>query len=172
MDRVMIFIDGSNFYHGCKRVLSSAAVDFEKFAELLCDNRQLRAVYYYNAPVRRQDDEERYRGQQRFLAKIQRIPYFKVKLGRLVRRAGSFVEKGVDLTMAMDMLLYGLRDNYDVAILVSGDGDFAALADAIGDDLGKHIENAYFLSGRSQVLENACHRFIELTPALMQQCMI
>jgi uncharacterized LabA/DUF88 family protein len=32
------------------------------------------------------------------------------------------------------------RNTYEVAMLVSGDGDFAAVADAIGDDLGKHVE--------------------------------
>jgi uncharacterized LabA/DUF88 family protein len=41
--------------------------------------------------------------------------------------------KGVDVALATDLLIYGLHDKfpYDTAVLVSGDTDFAPVIDAI-----------------------------------------
>ena len=69
------------------------------------------------------------------------------------------------------MLTHAFRDNYDTAILVTGDGDFASVADAVSE-MGKHVENAYFRVGRSQQLRNVCHRFIELTPSYLAPCLL
>ena len=38
-------------------------------------------------------------------------------------------EKGVDVRMATDMIKWAVNDNYDVAVLVSSDGDFAPVAE-------------------------------------------
>jgi len=35
-ERIAIFIDGSNFYHGLKALFGSAKIDFVKLAEKLC----------------------------------------------------------------------------------------------------------------------------------------
>jgi hypothetical protein len=50
-ERVAIFIDDSNFYHGLKTHIGNTKVDFSKFSQLLCGNRELVRAYYYNAPV-------------------------------------------------------------------------------------------------------------------------
>jgi len=39
-------------------------------------------------------------------------------------RGDTAVEKGVDVTLATDLLRMGWMNLYDVAVLVSGDGDF------------------------------------------------
>ena len=41
MERVMVFIDGSNLYHGLKNALGHARIDLSKFVELLCEGRKL-----------------------------------------------------------------------------------------------------------------------------------
>lgn len=46
----MIFIDGSNFYHGLKNVVGKTNIDFQRLAEKLCGERELVRIYYYNAP--------------------------------------------------------------------------------------------------------------------------
>lgn len=166
----MVFVDGSNFYHGLKNAMGQCHIDFSCFISQLCASRKLITAYYYNVPVREQDGVERFRKQQRFLQKVRRLPYFKVRLGRLEPRGNTFVEKGVDVQIAVDMVAHAARDNYDMAILVSGDGDFAAVADAVSE-MGKHVENAYFRKGRSQQLENVCHRFIELTEDNLRDCL-
>lgn len=170
MERVAVFIDGSNFYHGCMTALPAGTrVDLERFAARLVGERQLIRVYYYTAVVRREDGEERYQNQQRFLERLRHLRYFQVKLGRLMPRHGTVVEKGVDVNIAVDMLKYACSNAYDTAILVSGDGDFATAVEAV-KDLGKHVENAYFDTGRSQELQTVCDAFIRLDRAYMQDC--
>ena len=169
MERVAIFIDGSNLYHGLKDTFGKANIDFEKFSQKLCGGRSLVRTYYYSVPVNRADGEARYRDQQRFFTKLQSVPYFEVKLGRLVKRPIGMVEKGVDVKLAVDMLVMAFNNIYDTAILVSGDGDFdSALYGA--KNMGKHVENAYFSKGHSDQLKKACDKTILLDKAFLTGC--
>jgi hypothetical protein len=50
-------------------------------------------------------------------------------------------EKGIDVILALDLVLGAIRDEYDVAILFSGDTDLVpAIDEAIS--AGKRVENA------------------------------
>ena len=172
MDRVCIFIDGSNFYHGLKHNIHKTNIDFYKFSMMLCgDKRKLIRTYYYNAPLNREDDEERYRSQQRFFTVLRNTSYLEIKLGRLVNRNGVHVEKGVDIYLAVDMLRYAFDDTYDTAILVSGDGDFASAVSAVRD-LGKHVEHAYFRTGESTHLRESCDVRVDLDDKILEPCFI
>jgi len=140
--RLAIFIDGSNLYHALRTAYSRADLDFRLLASRLCGDRDLVRAYYYNAPVAQQENPTAYREQQRFFAALQSTPYFELRLGRLVNRAGVLVEKGVDVRLAVDMVRMGHLGIYDTAILVSGDGDFADAVQAV-KDMGKHVECAF-----------------------------
>ena len=52
-------------------------------------------------------------------------------------------EKGVDVKYALDALDYAHTDRFDVAVLVTGDGDFVPLVEKI-TSLGKHALIAHF----------------------------
>lgn len=67
------------------------------------------------------------------------------------------------------MLTNALRDCYDTAILVSGDGDFAPVLEEIAR-AGKQVENAVFRSGRSDALISASDLFIELNKDDLKGC--
>lgn len=170
-ERVAIFIDGSNFYFGCRNLMGKANIDFYKLSKLLVSGRTLIRTYYYNAPLDKKTDELKYRNQQRFFEQLKRTPYLEVRLGRLVERNGILVEKGIDVSIAIDMLTLAWNNVYDTAILVSGDGDFAAAVRSVKDK-GKHVENAYFKSNQSRALTEACDIEIELTSALLKGCSI
>jgi uncharacterized LabA/DUF88 family protein len=165
MERVSIFIDGSNLYHGLKDLCGRSNLDYRAFVEWLVGGRRLLRTYYYNAAITDQQDPNR-PAQQRFFAALAAIPYFEVRTGRLeARRSGTFVEKGVDIAIAVDMLSMAYHDAYDVAILVSSDGDFAKVINAV-KDLGKHVEAACF--PRAFHVREAADRTIELTAASLQ----
>lgn len=173
MEEVAIFIDGSNFYHGIKENLGEDKnIEFECLQKLLTGSRQLVRTYYYNAPVRKEDDIDLYKGQQRFFEKLHNLPYFTVRLGRLEKRQnGNVVEKGVDIKLAVDMLNFAIRDTYDTAILVAGDGDYAYLVKAV-KDLGKHVEVAFFSSkkAKSYHLRKVSDKFIHLNEDYLGKC--
>jgi uncharacterized LabA/DUF88 family protein len=171
-ERVAVFVDGSNFYFGCKDLLGNAQINFYKLSQILVTpQRELIRTYYYNAPVHRDSDENRYQNQQRFFERLKITKYLDLRLGRLINRSGVFVEKGIDVSIAIDMLTLAWNNVYDTAILVSGDGDFAAAVKSV-KDRGKHVENAYFRSSQSKALRDACDIEVELTSALLKRCHI
>lgn len=168
-ERVMIFIDGSNLYHGLKNNIGNTHIDFRKFGQLLCGARKLIRIYYYNVTLIQSENKEEYKRQQQFFEKLKLgVPYLTVKLGRLEKRPYGYVEKGVDVKIAVDMLVYAYRDTYDTAILVSGDGDFADVVEGV-EELGKHVEVAYF--SKAMRLRQVADKFIELDSKFLKSCL-
>jgi uncharacterized LabA/DUF88 family protein len=53
------------------------------------------------------------------------------------------VEKGIDIMLATDLLRFGYNGLYDIAVLVSGDSDFAYVLQT-AKNIGRHVEVAYF----------------------------
>lgn len=150
--RVAIFIDGSNLYNGMRENLRSTRVNLHELMTQLARGRQLLRCYYYNAPLTDDYDEELRDGQQRFFESLRRIPYVTVRLGRLHRRPdGALVEKGIDVAIAVEALGLAHQDGYDACVLVSGDGDYVELVEAI-KRLGKHVEVAMFKNQSAGIL--------------------
>jgi uncharacterized LabA/DUF88 family protein len=52
-------------------------------------------------------------------------------------------EKGVDISLALDALQVGLEDKIDIAVLVTGDGDFVPLVRALMKN-GVRVAAVYF----------------------------
>lgn len=150
--RIAIFIDGSNLYNGMRDNVASTRVNLQELIKQLKGDRELVRTYYYNAPLTEDYESDLREGQQRFFESLRRIPYVTVRLGRLHRRHdGSLVEKGIDVAIAVESLGLAYEDAYDVALLVSGDGDYVELVEAI-KRRGKHVECAMFKNQSAGVL--------------------
>lgn len=150
-NRVAIFIDGSNLYHAMKNNFKRHDINFAEFANKLCGSRSLFRTYYYNVlqdPVQRPDGS---REQQEFLDILRKTPYLEVRLGGTKTSQRVPVEKGIDVMLATDLLYFAWNGFYDVAVLVSGDADFAYALQAV-KNMGKHVEVAYFEGGISKDL--------------------
>lgn len=170
-DKVAVYIDGSNLYHSLRQQIGHTNLDFGRLAAKLVASRRLVRVYYYNAPLDQAREPQRYKEQQRFFQALRHVDYLEVRLGRLVYRGSPAVafEKGVDIKLATDMLIHGSRDNYDVALLVSGDTDFADALQAVKDQ-GHHVEVALFEPGGSQRLREVADRVILIDSAFLSDC--
>ena len=151
--RISIFIDGSNLYHSLEENCHRFDLDFSAFADKLCRGRTLYRIYYYNMLRDSERNANAYQEQQKFLGALYSTPYLEVRLGTAKMRGDITVEKGIDIMVATDLLRLAWEDRYDVAILVSGDGDFAYAVQAV-KDLGKHVEVAAFQSNLSWELGN------------------
>ena len=166
--RVAIFIDGSNLYHSLTEHCHRYDVDFGGLAAKLTGDRQLFRTYYYNV-LRDQDrNPQAYQDQQRFLNALSNTPYLEVRLGTSKMRGEVSVEKGVDIMIATDMLRMAWSDTYDVAVLVTGDGDFAYAAQAV-KDLGKHVQVAAFQANLALELANVADEREMLTPEYFEE---
>ncbi len=173
IERVMIFIDGSNLYHSLKAHFKRTDIDIGKFAEKLVGKRRLIRIYYYNAKVGFKEEPERYRDQQAFFASLRAIPYFELRLGRLVYinwPSSPPYEKGVDIQLTTDLLTHSYKNNYDTAILVAGDSDYVTALQAVKDN-GKNMEVALFGQERTSVLlREVADRVIPIDGRFLRGC--
>lgn len=145
-ERVIIFVDGSNLYHSLKYHFKRTDIDIGNFCQRILGRRKLIRIYYYNALVGQKEEPERFADQQKFLSTIEAIPYFELKMGRLVYNNWPGTppyEKGVDIMLATDMLTHAYSDNYDTALLVAGDSDYVYALQAV-KNAGKHVEITLF----------------------------
>ena len=126
-------------------------MNFHAFSTKLAKGRTLFRTYYYNVLRDRERNPQAYDDQQKFLAALYKTPYMDIRLGGSKMRGDVAVEKGIDIMLATDMLRFAWNDLYDVAVLVSGDGDYAYAVQAV-KDLGKYVEVAAFTSNLSYEL--------------------
>jgi uncharacterized LabA/DUF88 family protein len=151
-DRVAIFIDGSNLYHALRANFGRYDLNFAEFTRKLCGPRRMFRTYYYNVLQDPTQRAEGHREQQDFLNTLRETPYLEVRLGGTKLAPGGVpVEKGIDVMLVTDLLHFAWNNLYDVAVLVSGDSDFAYALQAI-KNMGKHVEVAYFESNVSKDL--------------------
>ena len=172
-ERVMIFIDGSNTYHALKKIFGRTDLDIGKFCNKLLGRRQLIRIYYYNAKVGKKEEPERYRHQQAFFAGVNAVPYLELRLGRLVYNnwpSAPPYEKGIDVQLTTDMLSHSFKSNFDVAILVAGDSDYAGALQAVKDN-GNHVEVALFgKAGSSWQLRSVADRVETINGRFLRAC--
>jgi len=168
-ESVVLFIDGSNFYHGLKGTVGKANIDFQRLSRKLAAGRKLVRAYYYNVPVDQRAFPDRYAAQQKFFSALDNVPYFTVRLGRLEPRGKTWIEKGVDVNIAVDMVTMAYDDIYDTCILISGDGDFAVAAEAV-KSAGKHVEVAY--TQANYQIKKAADKFILLDTEYLKDCFL
>ncbi|MFQ6674484.1 MAG: NYN domain-containing protein [Fidelibacterota bacterium] len=72
--------------------------------------------------------------------------------------------KGVDITLSKDLLINAFFNNYDVAVLIAGDGDYVPLVEEI-KRLGKVVYLSFFeKEGLNQELRLAADSYFEMEP--------
>ena len=195
--RCAVFIDGSNLYHGLRRLgIHSQDLDYQRLAKKLLVDRELQGIRYYVGRV--SGDLRRVRRQDRALKALRRQgihialgrveknamrPNANPLVGRLreliaTRRAELpeafaaeleslcdqdvtyYVEKQVDVLIAVDMVGMAQRDEYDLAYLLSADGDFVPVV----REIQRHGKRVFMASPlRGHQLAHAADAFIHLT---------
>jgi uncharacterized LabA/DUF88 family protein len=145
-ERVSVYFDGSNFYHKLKskeiNIRNTSKFDYAKFAQWLAGKREIVSIRYYVGVVK---DETTDKKVQKLIKEQQKLfSYLKqkglvVKEGYLVKSGGFFHEKGVDVKIAVDLLVGAYEDFYDSALLISSDNDIIPAINKI-KSLGKKVE--------------------------------
>jgi len=125
----ILFIDGSNFYHNLKSIISdNKRINFSSLAEFICGkfNLKLKQVRYYNAVPDIKENKDLYYNHLAFLDKLKKENIIvKTRKLKYVKKLNLKIEKGVDVLIASDMIRKSLVEkDCDVCILISGDADF------------------------------------------------
>ena len=122
--RVAVFIDAANIIHCHKDI--GWKVDFKKLKKYFETKCSLVAIYYYSAYL----DESP--TQQSFFEMLSRKGYILrlKKLRRITNTDGTIQFKGnCDTDMVVDAV--ARMDEYDTAVIMSGDSDFISLVNLL-----------------------------------------
>ena len=139
--KIVIYIDGSNFYFSIKKTFN-CKINIEKFCKKLVENNNLVKINYYISPVG-ESNPKMYAEQQRFFEKLKKINKLKIIFGRLEKHKKDgkifYVEKATDINLARDLIFDSIDNNYDKAFLISNDGDFSDVVSSIIKKFNKEI---------------------------------
>src|SRR6266571_87203 len=175
--RWMMFVDGENFTIRGQEFAAKNNLDLKEGPAFMRDtflwfpNRQGTLVltntdsvrlevqrhairsFYYTSLV---GDDDKLRGVREALHEMSFAPQVFKKSDKNKK------SKGVDIALATDMLSNAYQDNFDVAVLVAGDGDYVPLVSEI-KRLGKVIYLIFFLEKEygmnSDLLLSSDHNF-------------
>jgi len=168
--RLIVVIDGTNLKRALDDRSLTTHVNYRQVcieiakripAGQLPRRWALQRVVYVTASPIQSHDRDRFERWRKFEAMIRRQERVELKLGRLEGPPGRVYEKGVDILVAIELLAGAFKDQYDVAIVVSGDGDFADVAREVRE-AGKLIFNAFFRANQSYELAKCSNAFIPL----------
>lgn len=139
-DKAFILIDGSNFYFKLKdlKLQNLLDFDFSAFAKMVSGKNKIVKASYYIGKIRTDGTEKTQRlftSQQKLIAHLKKHE-FEYSFGYLMKSGGRYHEKGVDVNIAVDILVATYEKLCNRIILVSSDTD---LLPAIKKARGKGI---------------------------------
>ena len=173
-DRVIVFIDGNNLYHRLKDRGWKTWIDMGSLAARVTGGRNLAQIYYYNAPP--PGGQPHTEKGNAFLAQVKSTPKLIFKASRLqpskksdeLGPYQSYVEKGADTYLCTDLVSLAANDAFDIAIIISSDGDFEPAAREAKVAYGKSVEVVYF-QGRRPFTMQQCATMREFRQSYLQE---
>ena len=153
-----VYIDGFNLYYRALKDTPYRWLDLRKLAETVFPQDEIHRVCYFTARLdARPGNLNQPRRQLVYLRALTTLPGFDVHYG--VFRSGvkrrplaepvpglpahvlvrDSEEKGSDVNLATRLLVDGFNGEYEQAVVVSNDADFAAAMRYVRDDLGLRV---------------------------------
>lgn len=159
MKSSIILIDGSNFYFKLKSlgVKNQLEFDYYSFNIFLSKQSKLVSSTYYVGKVKTdktKKSKKLHKNQQKLLQHLKgnKVKY---KLGFLMKSGKVFHEKGVDVQIAVDLLVAAYENKAEHIILVSSDTDLIPSIRK-AQSMGKIVEYIGFSHQKSIALIAEC----------------
>ena len=171
IDKAVVLIDGGysekitkNFFAGTDG--RPRKIDYGKVGPVLAKKHgsDLLRTYYYTChgymPENETEDEKIKREKRdSFISALKQTDQIYVKLGQLRKYkrddgTDQFVQKGVDVRLAVDALKLALKRKINKAIFITGDSDFAPVREAIKEEGISTILYYYPESANRHLLES------------------
>jgi len=156
MDRVAVFVDVQNVYYTVKQIYG-CHFDYRAFWDQVTAGREVVRAFAYAIDRK---DQKQIQFQQ-ILGSIG----FEVKLKPFIQRSDGSAKGDWDVGITLDMI--ELANEVDVAVLVSGDGDFDLAVKKLRDAHGVEVEvyGARKLTAASLI--QAATRFVPIEQQLL-----
>jgi uncharacterized LabA/DUF88 family protein len=164
-ERTVILIDGSNFYFKLKDLgLHTLDFHFSAFIKFLAGKRKVLQSTYFVGEVKTDGTahvQKLYNNQQKLIARLKnnKVRY---QFGYLLKSDGKFHEKGVDIHIAVAILVAAYENLADRIILISSDTDLIP-AIAKAQEKGKIVEYVGFSHKISLAMARSCRETRTLT---------
>ncbi len=164
--RCIILIDGSNFYFKLKdlKLHNLLEFDFSNFALKLAGKEKIVHATYYIGKIRTDGTKRTniiHANQQKLFGHLKKHN-FNYSLGYLLKSDGKFHEKGVDVNMAVDILVAAYENICDRIIIVSSDTDLLPAVKKAREKK-KIVEYIGFSHMKSYAMMNNCSKYTLLT---------
>ncbi len=177
--RVVLFVDGKNFYAGWKDATHGVDLDFRRLSQWVvraAGGTHYAGAYYYtgvDTAIPQSPGQEKL---ENFLDMLENQPGFFVRRFQQKQRTSTCPhcgashaysqEKEVDTTMVADMLRLAATGAFEIAVLLSGDADLVPAVEGVRS-LGKKVLVASWgSSGLSARIRRAAFDHIDLTAGL------
>ena len=151
MDKIGVFIDGGFLAVITKYVFPNEdgtprKLDLHEFSKVLCEENEgtLMRSYFYHCPPYQgayptPEERKRKEGYDSWVSSVRKLKQMQIREGRLRKVYGSdgkhdFIQKGVDVLLAIDMLKLTLKGSINKIILLSSDSDFVPVVRALRDE--------------------------------------
>lgn len=155
-------IDGSNFYFKLKDLdlQNQLRFNFVEFSKYLSSKYNNISTTYYIGAVKTDGTRKiaKFNADQQKLFSHLRNNHVQYVLGYLLKSNGKFHEKGIDVHMAVDILINAYEDLTDKIILVSSDTDLIPSIKQ-AQKLHKSVEYIGFSHMPSIAMKNSCDSY-------------
>lgn len=179
MPRVVVFIDHSNVVHNLIKLRKQESTWVRWYDPLLLANHLARThtlykVYFYCAfppihlIVKDSHQADIYQKQLRYYERIKNMKCVNINFATLSGSKDLLQEKNLDTKLSVDMVVGASKSEYDLAFLVSNDGDYVAAVDAV-KEFGKKVYVAYFKGSLSMHLSQHCHGHVKLRKSYFEE---
>lgn len=152
--RAMMFVDAQNLIHAAEDYYGrKKQLDFVELTDIFESKYDLIRPYWFDS-----HPDDHY--PQDFYHFLSREGY-RVTSKPLRERNDGYIEKGVDVNLATELIAQGFNDSYDTALLVSGDADYNRAIEYVQDQ-GKRVVVVMFDNNASGGVKEVSDDFIDL----------
>jgi uncharacterized LabA/DUF88 family protein len=183
--KAAVLIDNGYLAKVLKNQFDETRFDYLKFSNEATQGFWRLRTYVYDCMPYRSDpptefEQTMYAKKQKFFDTLKKLPSVEPRFGRLrPRKEGGFVQKGVDIFLATDLVKLALKGQVQKAILLTGDADYVPAVQVAKDegvsitlyhaegDVRKLGETS---SGYSNALWDICDERRVIDKALIERC--
>lgn len=174
MKKILVIFDGSNFYHGVKRLSKNTHLsnfNYRKLSQNVTGSKDVKIEYCVGEIKqnhRSSKTRRLYAGQQALFYHLEKQG-IKIQKGYMLKDGSTYHEKGVDVRIAIDILHGALKNTYDICYIISSDTDIIpAILDAKTEK--KQVVYIGFKGFISRAMEANCSRTIILDDKFIKEC--
>lgn len=171
LPRAVLLIDNGYLSAIIRDEYKEDRVDYLKISELICHGyTRLRTYVYdcmpYQADPPTEVQKTLFGGKTRFFKALSKQPSFEIRFGKQRPRGDTYIQKGVDVLLTVDLVKLTSKAQVQKVFLIAGDADFVPAVKAAKEEA---VSVKLYHSGGYQTLQNG-RRVLKYSNELWEAC--